>query len=82
MPSSSREKLEAWLQAKQEAANMSIEEWDELLKIEDDDVPDAEEEEHGEKDYFIHKGNVPNLFNCEKNDLIVMINALQVQITC
>ena len=77
MPSSSREKLEAWLQAKREDANMSVEEWNELLKM-----TDTEEDQYGEKDYFIHEGNVPNLFNCEKNDLIVIINVLQVQITC
>ena len=52
---------------------MSIEEWDELLKIEDDDVPNAEEDQHGEKDYFIHKSKVPNLSSCNKEDLIVMI---------
>ena len=53
-PSSSREKLEDWLQAKREAANMSIEEWDELLKIdEEDDVPNANEEQHKEKDHLI-----------------------------
>ena len=82
MPSSSREKLEAWLQAKREAANMSIEEWDELLNIEDDDAPNAEEDQHGEKENFIHEPKVPNLSNCEKDDLFVMINALQIQITC
>ena len=38
MPSSSMEKLDAWNQIKQEAANLSIEEWDELLKSDEEDV--------------------------------------------
>ena len=78
MPFLSREKLEAWLHAKREAANMSIEEWDELLKIEDDDVPNIEEDQHGEKDYFIHESKVPNISSCYKEDLIIMINALKI----
>ena len=81
MPSSSRENLEVFLQAKGEAANMSIEEWDELLKTEDNGVPNPEKDQHGERDYFIYEPKVPNLSSCEKEDLIVMINALQIQIT-
>ena len=75
------EKLEAWSQAKREAANLSIEEQDELLKIEDD-VPDADEEQHKEKDYLIQEVKIGNLFFCNKEDLIVMINALKIHITC
>ena len=82
MSSSSQEKLKAWLETKREAANMSVEEWDELLKIEDDDVPNAEEDQPDEEDHFIHEGNIPNLSNCEKEDLIVMIKALQIKVAC
>ena len=79
------EKLEAWSQAKREAANLSIEELDELLKIDEGDgvsMLHADEEQQKEKDYLITEVKVSDLSSCDKADLIVMINALKIQITC
>ena len=62
---------------------MTLEDWGELLKIDgEDDVPvqHADEEQQKEKRYLMVDVKVSDLDSYIKEDLIIMINALRVQV--